>query len=197
MWKIFGKILIIPGIHYVITRYAPNTMKRLAFEQKMKQGIWDYTVSDKSDELLNAVQKHTRNGNILCLGCGGGSLAAALPVDSFERFIGVDISREAIKKAKKYENEKIKFELDDIRSFHSDLHFDVIVFEESLYYVPSFQRLKMLKRYKEYLTDEGVFIVTTDQYNRFKKMITMIRKQFKMIEEKFFRNSSRHMCIFR
>ena len=197
MCKFLDKLLVSKGFHYIITRYTPNRIKRLAFEQKMKQGIWDNTVSDKSDELLTAIRYHARKGNILCLGCGGGSLVAALSSDSYDNFIGVDISREAIKKAKLYESEYIKFELGDIRSFKTDLKFNVIVLEESLFYVPSFQRVKMLKRYKKCLTNEGVFVVTTDNYYRFGRMIKKIRQQFNIIEDRFFSNSSRHMCIFR
>jgi trans-aconitate methyltransferase len=196
VWKILNKLLVIPGVHYVVSRYAPNSIKRLAFEEKMKQGVWDYTTADKTAELLESIGKYAHNGNILCLGCGSGSLVEALSRDSFKTFIGVDLSRDAIEKAKRLENDKIIFHLGDIYSFECNEKFNIIVFEESIYYIPPFKRLKMLKRYQKYLTDDGVFIVTAN-YKRFAQIFSMIKKNFTVLEERCFKNSSRYFSIFR
>jgi SAM-dependent methyltransferase len=64
------------------------------------------------------------------------------------------------------------------------LEYDLILFEESLYYVP-FSRQRLLRRYARSLRPGGLFIVTVAHPDQFTGMIRMIRTNFQIIEDKF------------
>lgn len=100
-----------------------------------KNGIDSYeTYPDdlkRKDILLSEIpQKNYKS--VLNIGCGQGFIIRNLPG---EKIIGVDISFEAIKKAKKFENERIKFIQSSIFELHKkfDKKFDLIVITGVLY----------------------------------------------------------------
>ncbi|MCX5636185.1 MAG: class I SAM-dependent methyltransferase [Planctomycetota bacterium] len=184
------------GILYLFTRFGGSKLRQQAFDQKYTDGSWDYFDKDHSLEMRKVVEKYARKGRILDMGCGTGILASMLNPDSFEYYLGVDASREAIALAQKRQSNKINFEISDIQSCKCKERFDLIVFEESLYYVPFFRR-RLLQRFAESLRPEGLFIVTVADPNRFGRMIRMIRKKFQIIEDRYFKNSSRLLLVFR
>lgn len=69
---------------------------------------------------------------VLDIGCGQGFITRDLPGDSI---IGVDVSSEAIKHAKKYEDERISFMQCSIFELNNKLHdkFDLIIITGVLY----------------------------------------------------------------
>jgi len=188
-------ILSAKGVLYFLTRYAGSTIRRCSFDQYYKSGRWDYLDSDHSGEMVKIVERYANKGRILDVGCGPGILAGLLNLGSFEYYRGVDASSEAIAKARKRVSEKIHFDMGDIQSYECEDDFDLIVFEESLYYVPFF-RYRLLKRYAARLRPGGVFIVTVADPRRFARMIGMIRRKFRVIEDRYFLNSRRFLLVF-
>jgi SAM-dependent methyltransferase len=196
MSKKLKSLLSAKGVLYFLTRYAGSAMRRCSFDQYYKSGRWDYLDSDHSEEMVKIVEKYANKGRILDMGCGPGILVGLLNPGSFEYYRGVDASSQAIAMARKRASEKVNFELGDIQSYKCEDDFDLIVFEESLYYAPFF-RYQLLKRYARRLRPEGVFIVTVADPNRFRRMIRMIRKKFPIVEDRYFKNSSRLLLVFR
>lgn len=191
-----GKILGYKGFHYIISRFGFRFLKQMAFDQKYKDGDWDYSAKSKSFEMFKLVEKYSRKGRILCLGCGNGSLVEGLNPKFFDYFLGIDISKEAIKIAQKKVTDKISFEYSDIKNYEISNPFDLFIFEESLNYISAASRLKVLKYYANKLSSRGNIIVTTAEPIRFQKMINMIRENFQIVEDNFFTNSNRHFCVF-
>ena len=72
----------------------------------------------------------------------------------------------------------------------------VVLLSESLYYVPSFQQKKVLKRLAEHLKSGGVIIVTLAQARRYHAIIELIHQGFQMVEDRSFINSERHLLVF-
>jgi trans-aconitate methyltransferase len=184
------------GVLYFLTRYAGSAIRRCSFDQYYKSGRWDYLDSDHSGEMVKVVERYANKGRILDMGCGPGILAGLLNHSSFEYYRGVDASSEAIAKARKRANERICFDIGDIQRYECEDDFDLIVFEESLYYVPFF-RYRLLKRYCRRLRPDGMFIVTVADPKRFRRMIRMIREKFQIIEDRYFKNSNRWLLVFR
>jgi trans-aconitate methyltransferase len=195
MSKKLKNLLAAKGVLYLLTRFGGSALRRCSFDQYYKSGCWDYFETEHSMEMVEVVEKYANKGRVLDIGCGPGILASLLNSDSFEYYCGVDASPEAIARAQKRKNEKIDFEIGDIQNYKCRDKFDLIVFEESLYYVPFFRR-QLLKRYAQQLQPGGVFVVTVAHPNRFRGMIKMIHKNFQIIEERFFSNSHRLLLVF-
>jgi SAM-dependent methyltransferase len=196
MSKNLKNLLSAKGVLYLLTRYAGSVLRRCAFDQLYRSGRWDHLDKDHSKEVVKVVEKYANKGRILDMGCGPGILVSLLNAGSFEYYRGVDASSEAIALAQKRKSEKVHFETGDIQNYKCSDNFDLIVFDESLYYVPFF-RYQILKRYARWLRPGGTFIVTVADPHRFKHMIKIIRKRFQTVEDRYFKNSGRLLLVFR
>jgi SAM-dependent methyltransferase len=92
---------------------------------------------------------------ILDAGCGDGILRTHL--ESFSSYVGIDFP-EAVGRAAKRVDDRTAFHAADMRTFVPAERFDVIVFNESLYYVES--PGGELDRYTRFLAPAGVFLVS-------------------------------------
>jgi trans-aconitate methyltransferase len=172
-------------------------LRSWGFNQQSGKEGWNFLDKTHSSEVVRVVEKYARQGRILDLGCGTGTLAERLSSDSFESYLGVDASAAAISIAQKRKTQKINFEIGDIQNYKCSDDFDLIVFEESLYYVPFF-RYQLLKRYAQRLRPSGTFIVTIADPQRFRRMTRMIRKNFQIVEDRLTSPSGvRLLLVFR
>ena len=96
---------------------------------------------------------------ILDLGCGTGLLLRYLPPSCLESYHGVDLSQQAINQALLYRYpEHIRFERQAIEEFISPGPYDVIIFNEVLYYLD--QPMEVIRKYSAILADDGLIIVS-------------------------------------
>lgn len=123
---------------------------------------------------------------ILDIGCASGELLSTLLNKSVEMYMGVDISQYAIEYARK------KFARDDDMAFNasftqSDLclfnpkkntTFDVIVFNEVLYYLGIDEAVRQVNRYAEWLKPEGTICVSMKKDSKSRLLYTLILKDF-------------------
>jgi SAM-dependent methyltransferase len=186
--------LCFPGVQYLTTRLGGRNLRRWSFDEKFRSGEWNF-VSEASSELVRTVERYAGQGNILMLGCGTASLASALNPESFRSLLGVDLSPEAIARARERANHKVRFEVGDMLQFTSAEKFSVIVFSESLYYIKSWQRQKLLERAAQMLAPGGRIVVTVAQPDRFAGMLRMMRQNFQIAEERNFPGSSRRLVV--
>ena len=190
------RLLATRGILYLLTRFGGSVLRRSSFDQYYKSGKWDYFEKEHSPDMVAVVERCARGGAVLDMGCGPGALPALLNPESFESYVGIDASAEAIGRASKRQGDGIEFAVSDIQSYQCQGRFDVIVFEESLYYVPYFRK-RLLDRYRRHLSCDGVFVVTVADVRRYRRMIGMIRKNFEILEDRCFENSERLLLVFR
>ena len=138
--------------HYSIPRW----------QKEYASGRWEYMWG--LDELVrySNIMAYVRylkpRGSILDLGSGEGILQERLGAESYSRYIGVDISQSAIKKAQVRQDGKTTFICADLVTFVPDCSFDVIVFNEILYYLDD--PLSIMKYYARFLEPNGIFIVS-------------------------------------
>jgi 2-polyprenyl-3-methyl-5-hydroxy-6-metoxy-1,4-benzoquinol methylase len=104
---------------------------------------------------------------VLDLGCGGGLLAAELARNGMTRYVGVDISRVTTDYARKHIPSRIgnpqvslEFAASDLTQFEPEddaSRFDLIVFNEVLYYLPVPVAAEQVRRYRQWLAPAGLF----------------------------------------
>jgi 2-polyprenyl-3-methyl-5-hydroxy-6-metoxy-1,4-benzoquinol methylase len=190
------RLLAAKGIHYFVTRFGPAWLRGLAFDEKYQRGDWNFK-GESSNELPSVVQKYLRGGDLLILGCGGASILDSFEPAAFSSVLGLDLSTEAVRLASRFARENILFQVGDMVGFQCPRDYDVILFSESLYYVPSSRQEEVLRRLAGNLKAEGALVVTLAQARRYHAIIELIRRCFQVVEDRKFSNSERHLIVFR
>jgi 2-polyprenyl-3-methyl-5-hydroxy-6-metoxy-1,4-benzoquinol methylase len=91
--------------------------------------------------------------------CGHGVLASRLKALPYQRYAGIDLSQRAINEAmERFGDERTFFRVADAREFQSAEAFDLIIFNECLYYLGTPR--EVIRRYSELLAPRGRIIVS-------------------------------------
>jgi len=144
--------------------WGTSRIKRSLWNKEFAEGHWDFIENTADDIVYPYIEKYSRNGSILDLGCGSGNTGCELNSNSYREYTGVDISDVALRKASERSRtcgraQKNHYVQHDIASYSPIRKYDVILFRESIYYIPRIRIKGMLERYARYLEPEGVFIV--------------------------------------
>ncbi|MCR4312169.1 MAG: nodulation S family protein [Candidatus Uhrbacteria bacterium] len=113
-------------------------VSREQWNDEFRTGRWDYLDSYLNERARHAIigtycNALAPSGAILDVGCGEGTLTDFLSANHKERYLGIDISDEAVKKA--VQKRDWKFTVTPIETFEHNQPFDIIVCNEMLYYV--------------------------------------------------------------
>jgi 2-polyprenyl-3-methyl-5-hydroxy-6-metoxy-1,4-benzoquinol methylase len=143
--------------------YGPTPVKKVFWDQEFSSGKWNFIDDTANDCVYSHLNRFAHNKTVLDLGCGPGNTANEMAPE-YRRYVGVDISNEALAKARRRSQANGRglqnsFEQGDFLSYVPSQKFDVILLRESLYHVPLGKVKFVLDRFSKYLTDEGVFIV--------------------------------------
>jgi SAM-dependent methyltransferase len=137
-------------------------MDREAWDRTYATGRWDYLGDSNEIPRFAVIAGYSRTmgcaSSVLDIGCGAGHLFAWLGQDTRHRYLGIDISAVAIEQARKHAVDQARFEVADAAIFDPGARFDIIVFNEVLYYM--INPHQVLDRYKDFLAPNGVFIIS-------------------------------------
>ena len=124
---------------------------------------------------------------ILDIGCSAGTLVSA--VHSFERYFGTDVSSVAINAARQIAAEifpdrpgDINFETADLRLFKPSATFDVIVFNEVLYYLNCDQAVNEVHRFVKSLNTGGLIIVSMKDDGKSRAIFKLLSKDLEWVD---------------
>jgi 2-polyprenyl-3-methyl-5-hydroxy-6-metoxy-1,4-benzoquinol methylase len=175
-------------LYGLIKRYGNSFLRARIWDKEFHSGRWDYLDSTKEDYIYEYLKRYIAGGNILDLGCGGGNTSVEIEYNSYSAYLGVDISKIAINKARKRSeikgrSQKNQFVIGDIITFLTNEKYDVILFRESIHYFPIKKIVEILNKYKNNLTDRGVFIVRLCDRLKYRKILYIIRKNFRVLVE--------------
>ncbi len=135
---------------------------RETWDQQFRDGTWEWldSIDDFAHYMVIAGYVHYlfTSPTILDVGCGQGRLAELLAPCSFERYLGIDLSAEAIKRARRRPGTHARFRVADLNEWHPPGRFSVIVFCESLNY--ALHPVSTLVRYARALERDGAIIVS-------------------------------------
>jgi 2-polyprenyl-3-methyl-5-hydroxy-6-metoxy-1,4-benzoquinol methylase len=96
------------------------------------------------------------NGSILDVGCGMGTLSDYINNEQRPKYLGLDISKEAVRIART-KRPGLAFKVANCESFVPRNKFDVVVFNEMLYYT---DHLETMKHYIKFLSPNGIFVIS-------------------------------------
>jgi 2-polyprenyl-3-methyl-5-hydroxy-6-metoxy-1,4-benzoquinol methylase len=121
------------------------------------------------------------NGSVLDIGCGEGTLSDFLTPDQKTKYLGVDISKEAVRIGRTKRG--LNFVQGEAETFIPDHNFDVIVFNEMLYYV---EHVDVMKRFAKFLNPNGIIVISV----WYSKKIDYLRNSIFKDAEKLFPSTS-------
>jgi SAM-dependent methyltransferase len=145
-------------------RWGSPRIKRRLWNGEFASGRWDVIETTPGDCVYAFVEKYCHGGSILDLGCGSGNTGCELAVERYSDYTGVDISDVAIEKAIRRSticgrNKKNCYVRSDIATYVPSQEYDVILFRESIYYIPRLKVRPILDHYSRFLKTDGVIII--------------------------------------
>ena len=150
------------AIAFTLTGYRPQHVSPETWDREYREGQWDYL--RRMDSLAGLVSilgycQFLNPASILDAGCGEGLLAEKLKLLPYTSYLGIDVSREAIASATaRLGDDRSLFAVADAWDFETDHRFDVIVFNQSLYYLAD--PAALLAKYQAMLAPNGRLIVS-------------------------------------
>lgn len=132
------------------------------WEREYRADKWQYMHAlpelARYSVVVGYVQHLVGRGALLDLGCGQGILQARLGAAGYTRYVGVDISSEAIDAAKLRADERTQLVCADIACYEPQGLFEVIVLNEVLYYLRD--PVGVLRHYERFLAPAGAFVIS-------------------------------------
>jgi SAM-dependent methyltransferase len=169
-------------------RWGTGEIKRALWNKEFANGQWDSLEETKHDIIYQYLVKYCKNGSLLDLGCGSGNTGCELDETVYNDYTGVDISDIAIEKAKRRcdvhgRSAKNSYHQGDITTYTPDKMYDVILFRESIPYIPKPAIKRQLERYAKYLKPDGVFIVRWYHHERGQALLANAVNDYKVVEK--------------
>jgi SAM-dependent methyltransferase len=172
----------------LLQAYAPATVKSHLWNREFARGKWACLDSTPDDCIYSFMAKYAERGSVLDLGCGSGSTGNEMAAEVYGDYTGVDISDVALAMARTRSEEngrsgKNRFFQSDLASYAPEQKFDVILFRDSIYYLPQSDIQPALERYSRFLTPSGVFIVRMwDGGDKRRSIVQLIESNFQVVE---------------
>lgn len=132
---------------------------------------------------------------ILDLGCGYGRLAELLGDGSFAAYVGIDISAVAVAHARARAAPNMRFEVRNLSTWEPGECFDIIVFNEVLYYLHD--PVEVMLRHERALTTAGFMLVSMFRHGNSDIIWREIHKRFPPIAAVQLRNPRNELTDIR
>ena len=187
----------------LLQAYGPAGLKKRVWDAEFSHGRWNCLDQTFDDCVYPVVERYAARGAILDLGCGSGNTGNELAAASYQHYTGVDISEAALEKARTRTSANGRLRTNeyvqsDIFSYMPVRQFDVILFRDSIYYVPHRRITGMLTRYAAYLRPGGVFIVRmANGAGKYQPIVNAIENGFEVVEKRTFSHPDAIVLVFR
>lgn len=170
------------GVEQVETRFSlPDGPRSTSFwDQQYESGHWDYLLGlsefSRNAVIAGYIRILAPKANILDVGCGNGALLDYCADVGFASFTGHDMSHTAIEKLRERGRTNTSFETRDANVPPTNGTWDVIVFNESIFYLSD--PPAAFDSYLCLLSDGGIMIVSSHvQSVRAQAMVRIFKKR--------------------
>ena len=165
-------------IRWRIRGYQPGRFTPAEWNRQYEQGQWR-SLEDLSEvshySIISGYCSYLGAATILDVGCGQGILAKMLKAQPYRQYLGIDISSEAIFEAQsRFGDGRTHFTISDAKEFVPGELFDVIIFNECLYYLEEPDLL--LLHYAQFLSPKGRMIVSICDNLRTRLIWSLLRR---------------------
>jgi len=186
MQNLFKRVMTIVNSRILKKYGRPSTAKAI-WDEEFARGQWEYLEDTSKDIIYGFLEKYANKGSILDLGCGSGNTGNELAVTVYSKYTGVDISEVAIQRAvarsiKNGRQGRNEYVCNDIASFSPRMRYDVILFRESIFYIPLSRIKAALNRYSRFLTENGVFIVRMCDRKKYSGIVQLIQTNYQVLD---------------
>ncbi len=153
------------------------------FENKKWEGLRDIADLGRYSIIVGLTKYFGPNARILDLGCGEGVLLEKFADSDYAAYLGIDFSEVAIQNTAKLVNEKARFLIGDLNKLEVTGQYDVIVYNESLYYLRH-PRHAVQALFKN-LAPGGIFVISmVDKHGKEREGIWAELDEILEIQEK-------------
>lgn len=161
--------------------------ERYKWEKEYATGRWDYLrepgQAERYTVLLDFVSRHLKlSRTILEIGCGEGILQSRMSPDTYSRFLGIDISHVAIRRASRLNDAITDYRTGDMETYLPKGKYAMIIFNEVLNY--SADPVRTVQRYLPYLETGGCLLFSLNETTWSLEIIANLGKVFLLEEEK-------------
>jgi 2-polyprenyl-6-hydroxyphenyl methylase/3-demethylubiquinone-9 3-methyltransferase len=183
--------------------YGTAHVKRSLWNLEFSEGRWNCLDISTGDPVYPFIEKYANRGSVLDLGCGTGTTGNELNAQMYRDYTGVDISDLALEKARRRSDEvsrtdRNSYSQSDITGYIPTRQFDVILFRDSIYYVPRARIKGTLDRYSQSLTGQGVFIVRMwSASGKYRPIVNTIERHFHVVEKHLSDEPQAAILVFR
>ncbi len=137
--------------------WGTYALKPKTLNRQWRDGRWAYMGGlaelGRYSIIAGYVSHFHPGGSVLDAGCGEGLLAGRLGPAGYSRYLGLDISREAIDLATRHGFPDATFVQGDVRTYQPETRFDTVVLNEVLYYLTD--PIGVLDRIGRFVTPGG------------------------------------------
>ncbi|CAB3709341.1 class I SAM-dependent methyltransferase [Paraburkholderia rhynchosiae] len=164
------------AIKAVILSPRNTSISDKTWNHEYDSGAWDFLSTTKEVGRYSVILGYCLHfkpaARILDVGCGTGILAHWLSSAAISSYLGIDLSAAAIEKARQLNIQGAEFAVADVTAFKTSEVFDVIVFNEILYYLKTPE--DHVRRFAQSLAPGGILIVSmwhhADGVNTWKRL---------------------------
>lgn len=155
------------------------------WEKEYREGDWDFLRG--LDELARYsviagfLHRLRPGGSILDVGCGEAVLLEELLPYGASRYVGLDVSEVAIERCAARNFENASFVAAAAESYEPEERFDVIVFNECLYYFND--PVGVVESYRRALNDGGLLVVSQFKSRRASAIARGLKEKLPLIDE--------------
>ncbi len=156
--------------------FGDSPKEKATWDAEYGDGRWAYIAQLHENSrywtIIGYMDAFRRGGEYLDVGCGDGVLFSRFKALGYQRYVGIDISEVAIRQLQCHNDDRTHFAQGDGDVHEPDGLFDVIVFNESLYYLKD--PVGSLERYARSLKPGGCIIVST--YTNSRRSLAVLRE---------------------
>lgn len=154
---------VIPeAIRARIRPYRKPDIPQNQWEQEYRDGSWSHLQNARElahySVIIGYCMHYRPGGSLLDVGCGEGVLQRRLRALGYSHYLGIDRSEEAIARAQVEQDARTEFRCADAEAYKPQDTFDVIIFNEVLYYLKD--PVDVVRRVARALNPDGIAIIS-------------------------------------